>query len=134
MKKLLLTLWIIWAIILWNSFAIAGNGFQLSNEYVSWIDVPRTDETDNSNPQALYIAVKVINRVLSLTSVVAIVMFLIWGFKVILSNGDETKAKGWYKILKNATIWIVIIWLTRAIIRLIFRFVDRATWSGDFTT
>ena len=99
MKKfLLIILWIIGSILLPAWFATADNGFQLSNEYVSWIDIPRTDETISSNPEALYIVIKVINRILSLTSVVALIIFLIWWYKMLIANWDDSKMKAWLKM------------------------------------
>lgn len=135
MKKSLLTiLWIIWTTILWNSFVTASNGFLLTNEYVNWINVPRTDETDNSDPEALYIIIRVSNRILGLTSVVALIMFLIWGYKVLTAWWDDSKSKWWFKIIKNAIIWLLIIWLARAMVRFIFRFVGRMGWDWNFNT
>lgn len=130
--KLIIIAIIITTISSWNSIAFADEWFSLSNEYVSWIQVPKTDNTDNSNPEALYIIIKVINRILSLTSVIAIIIFLIGGYKVLTANWDDSKAKWWYKIIKNAIIWLLIIWLTRAIVRLIFRLVWWLDWDHDF--
>lgn len=132
MKKLLLALTLTAIIVIfWRTFVMA-NWFQLTNEYVNWIDVPRTDETDNTDPEALYIIIKVSNRILELTSVVAIIMFLIWGYKVLTAWWDDSKSKGWYKIIKNAIIWLLIIWLARAMVRFIFRLVGWMDGDHNF--
>ena len=97
-----------------------------------WINVAQTNNPNNEDPEALYIIITVINRILSLTSVLAIIIFLIWWYKVLTAWWDDTKAKSWYKIIKNAIIWLLIIWLTRAIIRFIFWFVNWMDWGHDF--
>lgn len=81
-------------------------------------------------------AIKLVNWVMSLLSVVALVVLLIWWFKMITANGDESKYKKWLAVLKQAAIWLIIIWLSWAIIRLIFRFIQKAdARSGsDFST
>lgn len=124
-------LWIIARIItifaLWNNIALANGWFWISNR-VNWINVPKTDD-QNVDDKALIIVTDVVNRILSLTSVVAIIIFVIWGYRVITAWWDDSKAKSWYKYIKNAIIWLLIIWLTWAMIRLIFRFVNWMVWE-----
>lgn len=133
MRSLLwIIIWIIAIVTLWNSWAIADGWFWISPR-VSWIDVPKTNE-QNVNDSALIIVTEVVNWILSLLSVIAIIIFTIWWYKVITAWGDDSKVKSWYKFIKNAIIWILIIWLTRAIIRLIFWFVNWMVWQHDFNS
>lgn len=133
MKKLL---WIIVCITgvfsLWFSTTTANGWFWVS-DWVSWINVPKTDD-QNVDDKALVIVTEVADRILSLTSLVAIIIFLIWWYKVLTAWWDDWKAKSWYKFIKNALIWLLIIWLTRAIVRLIFRFVGWMAGDHDFDT
>lgn len=133
MKKLLwILIWIAAFVTLNNNIALADNDWVWfwSFIWVSWIHVIHTDNPTESD-EALHIIIRVIDRILSLVSVIAIVIFLVWWFKVLTSNWDDTKAKAWYKIIKNATIWLVIIWLTRWAVNLIFWFVNWAAWEWD---
>jgi len=133
MKKLLwIIIWIIALFTLWNNTAFADGGFWIS-DWVSGIDVPKTDD-QNVDDEALHIVVKVVDRILSLVSLIAIIVFMIWWYKVITAWWDDSKVKSWYKFIKNAIIWILIIWLTRAIVRLIFRFVGWMDWDWNFDT
>ena len=70
-------------------------------------------------------AIRLVNWIMSLLSVVALVVLLIWWFKMITANWDDGKYKKWLSVLKQAAIWLVIIWLSWAIIRLIFRFINK---------
>lgn len=135
MKKIIWLIVLVFAIWIFGySDVNASRWLQRTNDYVSWIDVAWTDDTENTDPEALYIVIKVINRILSLTSVVAIIVFLIWWYKVLTAWWDDSKAKTWYKFIKNAIIWLIIIWLTRATVRLIFWFVNWMGWDHNFDT
>jgi hypothetical protein len=82
-------------------------------------------------------AIQLVNRVMSMLSVVALVVLLIGWYKMITANGDETKYKKWLTVLKQAAIWLVIIWLSWAIIRIIFRFIkksDTTWWTADYNS
>ena len=70
-------------------------------------------------------AITLVNRVMSMLSVVALVVLLIGGYRMITANWDETKYKKGLSVLKQAAIWLVIIWLSWAIIRIIFRFINK---------
>lgn len=131
MKKIpRILLWIIFLLTLQCNTIQADGWFWVSN-WVNWIDVPKTND-QNVNDEALIIVTKIVDRILSLTSVIAIIIFTIWWYKVITAWWDDSKVKSWYKFIKNAIIWILIIWLTRGIIRLIFRFVGWIDWWHSF--
>lgn len=70
-------------------------------------------------------AIRLVNWVMSMLSVVALIVLLIWGYRMITANWDEWKYKKWLSVLKQAAIWLIIIWLSWAIIRLIFRFIQK---------
>lgn len=131
MKKIvLITAYVTIVFGIWLGATLADGWFWISN-WISWIDVPWTTDP-SANDEAILIIVKVANRILSLLSVIAIIMFLIWWYKVLTAWWDDAKVKWWYKIIKNAIIWLLIIWLTRAMIRLIFWFVNWMVWVHDF--
>jgi hypothetical protein len=57
------------------------------------------------------------------------IMFVIGWYKVLTSSWDDSKLKGWYKIIKSTIIWLLIVWLSWATIRLVFRFVNWMVWE-----
>lgn len=65
------------------------------------------------------VAINFINRVLWILWFIALVICLIWGFQMVTASGDENKYKKWFTILKQAWIWLVVIWLSWIIVRLI---------------
>ena len=71
-----------------------------------------------------------INRVLWLLATIALVICLRWWFQMLTAAGDENKYKKWFTILKQAGVWLVIIWASWLIVRLIFWIINTMTaWS-----
>lgn len=77
-------------------------------------------------------AITLVNRVMSMLSVVALVVLLIGGYRMITANWDETKYKKGLSVLKQAAIWLIIIWLSWAIIRIIFRFINKTDQNSGY--
>ena len=94
--------------------------------WVVWTN--ETPDTPDQEPKAFRIIRKTINRVLSLLWVIALIFCLIWWFKILTAAGDDAKVKTWWKILKNAAIWLVVIWLSWIMVRFVFRLI---TSMGD---
>jgi len=114
------------------NIANADNSQWFRTHRVTWINLTGIGDEPEESDEALQIAIRVINRILSLTSLIAIIVFLVWWYKVLTAWWDDSKVKAWYKIIKNAIIWLLIIWLTRAAVRLIFWFVNWMAWLHDF--
>ena len=77
-----------------------------------------------------------INWVLGLLSLIALVMLLFGGFKMVTAAGDETKYKGGFKILQQAAVGLAIIGLSWIIVSAIFRVIGGAasgTTGGTIT-
>ena len=68
-----------------------------------------------------------INRILWLLATIALVICLRWWFQMLTAAGDENKYKKWFTILKQAWIWLIIIWLSWLIVRLIFWVINTMT-------
>ncbi len=62
-----------------------------------------------------------INWVLWLLSLITLVIVLFGWFKMVTAAGDEWKYKEWFKILKQAWIWLAVIGLSWFIVSIIFR-------------
>lgn len=68
-----------------------------------------------------------LNRLLGLLSLVALVLLLWGGFKMLTAAGDEGKFKEWFKVLKQAGIWLAVIWLSWFIVSIVFRVLWNST-------
>ncbi|NLZ74311.1 hypothetical protein GX917_00135 [Candidatus Falkowbacteria bacterium] len=82
----------------------------------------------STDPRA--IAGRIINILLGLLGIIAVLLIIYAGFKWLMSGGDEEKITGAKKILKNATIGLVIILSSWAIAIFILNKLGGAT-SGD---
>ena len=93
---------------------------------VWWYQLPWTSNINQDNGGELIDIIKrVINRVLWLLSLVALILCLRWWFQMLTAAGDDGKVKTWTKILKNAAIWLVVIWLSWLLVSLIFRIIGK---------
>lgn len=63
---------------------------------------------------------KFINWMLGMLSLIALVMLLMGGFKMVTAAGDEEKYKGGFKIMKQAWVWLAVIGLSWFIVSIIF--------------
>lgn len=146
LKKIVLSIWIFWVLwIGWFGLVNAAIPDPEPNTNVdpanSWMPKQNTVYKINQrgineswNNYLLTNAIKLVDWVMSLLSVVTLVVLLIWGFKMITANWDDWKYKKWFTILKHAAIWLIIIWLSRAIIRLIFRFIKKTDTDANYDT
>ena len=132
LRKVLFSLWaigLLWAGSIWLVNATATNGDTAGKWWVpaqnTWYCVGAGCITEGWDRSLLLSAIKLVNRVMSMLSVVALVALLIWWYRMITANWDEGKYKKWLTVLKQAAIWLLIIWLSWAIIRIIFRFINK---------
>lgn len=93
---------------------------------VGWYQLPWTTSVNQDNGDELIdIIKKVINRVLWLLSLIALILCLRWWFQMLTAAWDDGKVKTWTKILKNAAIWLVVIWISWLLVSLIFRIIRK---------
>ena len=79
--------------------------------------------------QLIDVIISFVNRVLGLLWVIAVIICLIWWFQMVTASWDETKYKKWFTILKQAWIWLVVIWLAWIIVRVIFWLIQTMIWN-----
>jgi len=120
-KKLLLGLGI--AGFLWLGSVVLANAQWLDT--TSWFGANDTSDIVGvgwtSKEGGLITVIKnFINWTLWLLSLIALVILLYGWFKMVTAAGDETKYKEWFKILKQAAIWLAIIGLSWFIVSIIF--------------
>ena len=71
-----------------------------------------------------------INWLLWILATVALCICLYAWFKILTSWGDSKSYEAWWTILKNAAIWLAIIWLSWIIVSAVFWFVDLQWWRS----
>ena len=62
----------------------------------------------------------VVNWVLWLLWLIALIVLIWWGFLMVTAAWNEERYQKWFDILKQAGIWLVMIWVAWLIISLIF--------------
>lgn len=140
-KKVLFSLWaigLVWAGSLWlvnaqNSqqvefWSTAGTPFW-QNEAKPSLNVIWDKET--ASQSTLISTIKTfVNWILWMLSLIALVLCL-WGwFQMLTAGWDETKYKKWFTILKQAGLWLAIIWLSWLIVSLIFRLINNSAQTS----
>jgi len=131
-KKTVITASIIiwWITTLWYTNAATGTWFWY-NWYVSWYQLPRAGQWTFSDNEStlLDIIQNAINWVLWMLSLIALVLCL-WGwFQMLTAWSDDSKVKSGTKILKNAALWLAIVWLSWLIVSFVFRIIGKTTWT-----
>lgn len=94
------------------------------NVWVSGVWVPWTAEDQEDN--LLHTIRVAINRVLWMLAFISLVLCLYAWFQMMTSGGDSKKYSAWFSILKNAGIWLAIIWVSWLIVSLVFYVIN---WS-----
>ncbi len=62
-----------------------------------------------------------INWMLGMLALIALVILLRGGFQMVTAAGDDAKYKKGFKILQQAAIGLVFIWVSRLVVSVIFR-------------
>ena len=130
-KKLLLTLGITWLLWLSSITLVNAQNFNTQGWFQAgtseWVGVLwwTADQWGN----LIQTIKNFINWMLWLLSLIALIILLYGWFKMVTAAGDEWKYKDWFKIMKQAWIWLAIIWLSWFIVSIIFRVIRGATWA-----
>ena len=98
----------------------------------SWIIewITRILGTKNWPSSALLDTVRsTINWILGILATVALVICIYAWFKMLTSWGDSKGFDSWLKTLKNAALWLAIIWLSWLIVSAIIWFINLQWWE-----
>lgn len=68
-----------------------------------------------------------VNWVLWIMALIALIILLWGGFLMVTAAGDEEKYNKWFKILKQAAIGLIMMWVAWFIVSIIFTVIDMAT-------
>ncbi len=126
-KKLLLL--VVTTMIALGSFILPASGLaawfgdqRWSNIWVSWADVG-----GQWNEGFIWFVESAVNWILWLLALITIII-LIWGwFQMITAAWDDGKYKKWFTIVKQAVIWLILIWASALIVNLVFSFMTTNT-------
>jgi len=125
-KKVLFSLWAIWLVWL--------GSLGLVNAQLDWVEQNTTYNpgwhTTLQNDKLINTIKSFVNRILWLLSLIALVICLWWWFQMLTASWDETKYKKWFTILKQAGLWLVIIWLAWLFVSLMFWIIN--TFSSEW--
>ena len=118
-KKVLFSLGaigLVWVGSLWMASA------QLTDQDTEYNPWNHTTLKDDSLIKTIQLFV---NRILWLLSLIALVICLRWWFQMLTASWDETKYKKWFTILKQAWLWLVVIWLAWLFVSLMFWIINK---------
>lgn len=130
---------VLWLLVLWvsviplNSVCATWSTQPCDNTYwskcyVDWISVIHTSDED-VNSGLLDTIKNAINWILWILATLALCICMYWGFKMLTSGWDSKWYDAWRTVLKNASIWLAIIWLSWMIVSLVIRFVKTLSWA-----
>lgn len=122
-KKVLFSLWAIGLV--WAGSLNLVNATQV-NPGVPWIEVPWDEWWDTwTEPRIITTVKNFINRVLWILWLIALIILLWWWFQMLTASGDETKYKKWFTILKQAALWLAVIFLAWIFVTAIFWLINQ---------
>ena len=79
-----------------------------------------------------------INWTLGILGLIAVIILLRWGMKMVLAAWNEESYTKWFTIVKNAALWLVIIWLAWFIASILFwltnLLAEDSVWTDAGTT
>lgn len=99
----------------WSTAIVVDNQLQ-----ISW-----TNENQNGD---LELVVKwAVNRVLGILALIALIIVLIGWFRMLTAAWNEEQYDSWFVYMKNAALWLAIIWLAWFVVSMIFWLLNLAT-------
>ena len=70
-----------------------------------------------------------IRYLLGILGIITVIVLLYGGFEMVTAAGDDAQYKKWFKVLKQAAIGLVFIWLAWLFVMLIFAIVNLMWWT-----
>ncbi len=135
-QKILLSCWILlWSLVIWSTFAVEQptEGF--------WSIAPVVENGpnlpwvgDNVEGKLIDVVKGFVNWTLGLLGLIALIVLMRWGFQMLTAAWDETKFGNWFTYLKNAAIWLAIIWFAWFIVSIAFWLANTLWTSAEGTS
>ena len=132
-------LWIlIWSAIVWATTIAAPmitTAAWFLNQNSAWIWVAWWSVTWQGNNGLVMFVQHAINVILTFLSLITIAILIWGGFQMVTAAGDDGKYKKWFTIVKQAVIWLILIWSAALIVNAVFYFMwQTATPSWNWTS
>lgn len=127
----ILKIWLVFLPIIIPSSTILAQFWEDPMWLVKDIEVIGTDKWPSSS--LLDTISSTIRWILGILATIALCICLYAGFKMLTSWGDSKGYDAWLTILKNAAIWLAIIWLSWIIVSAIFWFIELQWWAWTMT-
>ena len=129
MKKLLLSMviGILWigSVFLANTYAAWFTNQNASSIWVAWAQTGGIWNTG-----FIDFVQTAINWILGFLAMITIIILIWGGFQMVTAAWDEGKYKKGFTIVKQAVVWIILIWASALIVNLIFSFMNTNTTTG----
>jgi len=126
-KKFLLSLWLLWFAslpMIWQVNAQSIDDYTTNlyenNNTTTNIGIQVIWTEEDQGWRLIDVIKRAINRVLWMLALVTLILCLRGWFQMVTAGWKDDKVKTWGKILKNAAIWLVVIWLSWFIVTIIF--------------
>ncbi len=100
--------------------------------WVVWLN-DATPTTWGQEDSLVNVITWVVNRVLWVLSLIALLVVLRWWFQMVIAAWDEDKYNKWFTILKQASVWLAMIWLARFLVSGIFWLISLVTTEAKDT-
>lgn len=71
-----------------------------------------------------------VNWILWLLWLITIIILIWGGFQMVTAAWDDGKYKKWFTIVKQAVIWLILIWASAMIVNLVFSFMGSNAGTG----
>jgi hypothetical protein len=127
-SKLTFTLWLV--VVTMCTIPQQANAWFWDDIYKLVPGIKHVIKTDEWPSSSLLDTIKsTINWILGILATVALVICMYAWFKMLTSWGDSKWYDAWLKTLKNAALWLAIIWLSWLIVSAIIRFVKLQWWE-----
>lgn len=106
------------------------NPFTNTTNSAAGVGVAKSGQQDADGAWGLIRAIKTaINWVLGLLALIALIIALWAGFKMLTAAGDEKKYDAWFTMLKQAAIGLIMIGISWLLVSFIFWVINTITWT-----
>lgn len=114
----------LWFVVFSLSLVNAQSAWWFTNQNTSYNpDTPMSWSL--AQDKLIFVIKDVINRILWLLALIALVILLWGGFQMVTAAGDDGKYKKWFKILQQAGMWLLFIWVSWLFVSVIFWIINQ---------
>ena len=121
--------WAVWWAAWWVS-SVAERSFE-KQMIAKDMWVPRGDKWEDLWESFIVSIEKGIKYILGLLGIITVIYLIYGGIKIVTAAGDDAQVKKSMKMVTQAAIWIVYIWLAWLFVMLVFGIVNYMTEEGS---